>query len=243
MHRALYHAVVRRRVIDDNGNPVGKANDNPILDTRQYEVEFLDGTTEILTANTIADNLLSQVDDEGHKQLLLSKIIDHQKYEDAISQEDGTFTTFSGQKRKRTTTKGWELCVEWKDGSHTLVPLKDLKNSNPVELAQYASNNNLQDEPAFAWWVPYVLKKRQQILSKAKFNYWKRTHNYGIKVPKTVEEALKFDKENNNNLWRDAINEEMKKVKGSFELIDGDPSKLVGYQHITTHFIFDIKLG
>ena len=32
---------------------------------------------------------------------------------------------------------------------------------------------------------------------------------YGIKVPKNVTQALKFDKENGNTLWQDAINKEM----------------------------------
>jgi hypothetical protein len=31
--------------------------------------------------------------------------------------------------------------VEWKDGLATWVPLKDLKNSNPVEVAEYAAVN------------------------------------------------------------------------------------------------------
>ena len=35
----------------------------------------------------------------------------------------------------------------------------------------------------------------------------------------------------------------MKKMRYLFELIDGDPNSLVGYQKVSTHFIFDIKLG
>jgi hypothetical protein len=31
--------------------------------------------------------------------------------------------------------------------------LKDLKESNPVEVAEYAVANKIDDEPAFAWWV------------------------------------------------------------------------------------------
>jgi hypothetical protein len=42
-------------------------------------------------------------------------------------------------------TIGWELLVMWKDQSMSWVPLKDLKVSNPVELAEYA----VADEPAF----------------------------------------------------------------------------------------------
>ena len=32
---------------------------------------------EVLTANIISENLLAQVDEEGHRQILLDEIIDH----------------------------------------------------------------------------------------------------------------------------------------------------------------------
>ena len=51
----LHHARVKRRAVDEDGKPVGRSSNNPILDTRQYEVEFLDGSTETLSANTIAE--------------------------------------------------------------------------------------------------------------------------------------------------------------------------------------------
>ena len=44
-------------------------------------------------------------------------------------------------------------------------------------------------EPAFAWWVPHTLKKRNRIIVKVKSTYWMRTHKFGIRIPKTVEEA------------------------------------------------------
>ena len=50
--------------------------------------------------------------------------------------------------------------VEWKDGSTNWLPLKDLKESNPVELAEYAVANKLVEEPAFAWWDRPVLRRR-----------------------------------------------------------------------------------
>lgn len=240
----LERATVKRRAIDVDGKPIGVAHKNPFLDTRQYEVEYLDGTIEIVPANLIAENLLAQVDEEGHRQLLLDEIIDHRKTKDAIDIKDGfIINETTGHKRKKMTTKGWEICVQWKDGSSTWVELKDLKNSYPVELAQYAINNKLVDEPAFAWWVPYTMKKAKLIISKIKSKYWERTHKYGIRVPKSVDEALEIDKQEGNNYWRDAINEEMKKIKEAFKLYKGDPSTLVGYQEITTHIIFDIKLA
>ena len=49
---------------------------------------YLDGTTEVMTANIIANNILSQVDDEGHCHMMLDKIIDHQCDGTQISLEE-----------------------------------------------------------------------------------------------------------------------------------------------------------
>ena len=241
----LMHAIVKKRKIDENGKSIGAANNNPILDTRLYEVEFIDGTIEAITANTIAENLLAQVDAEGHRQLMIDEIIDHRSDANAIQKKDGySINKKYNTKRKKLTTRGWELCVIWKDGSTNWVSLKDLKDSYPIELAQYSINNKIDDEPAFAWWVPYVKKKKEIIISKIKSKYWQRTHKYGIKMPKSAKEAYALDKENGDTLWSDGIEEEKKKVMISFKESDEqDPIKLRGYQEITTHWIFDIKLG
>jgi hypothetical protein len=73
----LIHAKVQRRVTDEEGIAVGTSHSNPLLDSRRYEVEFADGHIDELTANIIAENLLSQVDEEGRRQMMLSGIIDH----------------------------------------------------------------------------------------------------------------------------------------------------------------------
>jgi hypothetical protein len=51
-------------------------------------------------------------------------------------------------------------------------------------------SNKIDDEPAFAWWVPFTLKKQESIISAVNKCYWKRTHKFGICLPHTVEEAL-----------------------------------------------------
>jgi hypothetical protein len=43
-------------------------------------------------------------------------------------------------------------------GSISWENLKDLKASNPVEVAEYAVANRLVEEPAFKWWVPHILQ-------------------------------------------------------------------------------------
>jgi hypothetical protein len=73
--------------------------------------------------------------------------------------------------------------------------------------------NKIAEEPAFKWWVSFCLQKRNRIINKAKSKYWRTTHKYGIKVPKTAEEALRLDKINGNDYWERAIKKEMSKVR------------------------------
>ena len=129
----LVYAKVKGRVLDSEGDPIGKESLNPITDTRLYEVEFADGTREPEPANVIAENLLSQVDQEGHRQLLLDEIVSHRRLEDTILKSEGTFISSSDATRKKQTTRGWELCVQWKDGSTNWISLKDIKNSFPID--------------------------------------------------------------------------------------------------------------
>ena len=48
------------------------------------------------------------------------------------------------------------------------MPLKDLKDTNPIELAEYAVANKIAEEPAFSWWVSFCLNKRNRIINKVK---------------------------------------------------------------------------
>jgi hypothetical protein len=66
---------VRKRNRDDS--PIGRANDNPILDTRSYIVDFDDGDQTKLTANMIAESLYLQCDPNGNQYFLLEEIVDH----------------------------------------------------------------------------------------------------------------------------------------------------------------------
>ena len=60
---SLMHVIVKQRKSADDGNPTGTESTTPLVDTRAYEIDFIDGTTETLTANIIAENLLAQVDE------------------------------------------------------------------------------------------------------------------------------------------------------------------------------------
>ncbi len=90
-----------------------------------------------------------------------------------------------------------------------------------------------------------MLKKRDRIISlvrKRTTHYLKRTHKFGIEVPKTVKEALALDRKNGNTLWVDAISKEMKEVRIAFNILPDSHSAPIGYQKIPCHMIFDIKM-
>ena len=80
-----------------------------------------------------------------------------------------------------------------------------MKDSFPVQLTEYSVRARISQEPTFAWWVSFVLKKRNLIIAKVKSKYWVRTHKFGIRVPKSVAEAKRLDKSNGDTLWWDAI--------------------------------------
>jgi predicted GNAT superfamily acetyltransferase len=55
-------------------------------------------------ANVIAENLYSQVDNEGHHQVMIEDIVDHKKDSSAVFKEDGSFVK-TGKTHKKLTTK------------------------------------------------------------------------------------------------------------------------------------------
>ena len=148
---SFVYGTVKRRKRDSDGELIGKSHENPMLDSSMYEVEFDSGETEAYHANIIAESIYSKLDDDGYTTLALKEITDHRADETAIKLDDAYIVNKkTGKKRLKQTTRGWELCVTWNDGSTAWVPLKDLKEANPVEVAEYAVNMKLVSEPAFA---------------------------------------------------------------------------------------------
>ncbi|KAL7537428.1 hypothetical protein ACHAWF_005758, partial [Thalassiosira exigua] len=238
--------MVTRRMTDKNGRPIGKAHSNPMLDTRVYEVQLEDGTHDHLMANKIAENLYAQVDDEGREIQRFAGIIDHRKDSTVLTEENDFIKVQGGGSKCIKTTKGWEMLVELKDGTSSWLPLRDVKEASSVELAEYALAMGLDKEPTYTWWVDYMLQKR-----KAKSEFWRISHKYGIRVPKTPEEALRIDKDTRTEFWEKTMIKEMTKAKVSYELVDGCTPEEVrsdkvpalrGHQEISCHIIFDVKI-
>ena len=75
---------VTKRACDSDVNPLGTAHENPILDTRQYIVEFNDGDEAELSANVIANNMYAQCDPEGNQYVLLDSLINFRRSTTAL---------------------------------------------------------------------------------------------------------------------------------------------------------------
>jgi hypothetical protein len=234
---------VKQRALGPDGTTVGTYDENPYLNSIVYEVEFPDGQVKEYAANLIAENMLSQVDHEGYSTTLMAGIVDYQKDEaTAVPKSEKWVVTKRGNRRLRRSTAGWKLLVQWKDGSETWVPLKDMKESHPVETAEFAKARGIDDEVAFAYWVPYTLRKRDVIIAAVKARARKVSHKYGIELPTSVEHAYELDKKNGNTFWRDAIKKEMHNVGIAFEILEDGENIPVGWKKASGHLVFDIKM-
>jgi hypothetical protein len=109
--------------------------------------------------------MFAQVDSEGRQYQILDEIIDHRKDNTAVPISEGMIQGPNGEMKPKITTQGHEFLCSFKDGSMDWVKLKDLKESNGIEIAKFIVANCLVEEPAFKWWVPKVLQNNRNLLT------------------------------------------------------------------------------
>ncbi len=95
--------------------------------------------------------MLSQVDPDDSYTNVVLYVLDHRRDGTAVTMSDKYMKTRKGQKKLRQTTTGWSFHVKWKDRLKFWVSLKDLKETNPVDVAEYLMARGISKEPAFAW--------------------------------------------------------------------------------------------
>ena len=89
-----------------DGEAVECANANPLFDTREYNFDFTDVSVDKYTSNIIAENMFTQVDDEGNQYLLINEITNHRKDNAAITISDGMTRGHNGNELPKITTRG-----------------------------------------------------------------------------------------------------------------------------------------
>ena len=152
-------------------------------------------------------------------------------------------TTLSSAKRRLKSTHVWKLKVLWTDGSKAWVPLSSLRESNPVEVAEYAKSLDIIDNPSFVWWPPCVLKKRDYIISKVNVRVKKVNHKYRLEVPKDYEDAARIDNTNKNTYWQDTTKKEMETILIAFLIQEKSSVKTKALWTLSGgHLVFDVKM-
>ena len=89
------------RTKDGNGDLAGSCDPNPFLNALTY-----DGEIKEHSANVIAENMYSQVDENGCNAQMFDSIVDYRKDSNAVDKSDMHLRTKSGQQRLRHTTSG-----------------------------------------------------------------------------------------------------------------------------------------
>ena len=81
---------------DHDDNPIGRANAQPLLDTRRYEVEFGDGEITKLTENLIVESMYAQVDSELSDTFMMDCMVDYRRNEHALTIQDQNIVVKGG---------------------------------------------------------------------------------------------------------------------------------------------------
>ena len=76
-NRLKYSCLGKERKLLLSVNIPINLDNNPILETCIYKVEYMDGHKALLAAKTISENIFAQIDNEGCCFVLLDSIIDH----------------------------------------------------------------------------------------------------------------------------------------------------------------------
>ena len=91
-----------------------------------------------------------------------------------------------------------------------------MRHDDPATLAKYVKENDLLNEPGWKRPKKYVksaqrmnrnLKQARRFATRTKIKY-----KIDVKVTRNDNEAQKFDRDNNNTLWEDAIQKELDQV-------------------------------
>ena len=109
--------------------------------------------------------------------------------------------------------------------------LSNLKESHPLQVDKYAIAQGIQHESSFIGWVYHVLKKKDRIISMEKqLSAWyqKRTHKFGFKLHKMVQQAYTIDEMSRSTLWQDTMQKEMEIVNLAFQIMPKGEKPLNG---------------
>jgi hypothetical protein len=136
--------------------------------------------------------------------------------------------------------------VLWSNGEETWVRVDALLVDEPIILTEYARKNRLQSQPHWKWTIDYANLEEEALAIAQVFKVSSRMdkqYKFGIEVPRSVKDAVRLDKINNNKLWQEAIEKELNQINEykTFRVLEEGETLPNEYKRLPYHIVFDVK--
>ena len=134
--------------------------------------------------------------------------------------------------------------VRWDTGEVTWDSAASLQKDDPVILAKYAHDANLTEERGWKWTKRYTKNPKNFIrlakVFKAQTKNFGPKYKFGIRVPRTVKEALEIDHAEGNTMWKEAIDKEVGQLLDfdTFEALQKGEEPPAGWTRVPLHMCF-----
>ena len=224
--------VFRARIVD----LVDKHDHN--LENNPERLKFLckmdqDGREELLTYNQILDHL--NRDSENPVVWKYKRIVSHQG---PLKPNDKDY-------------KGsiYNVMLEWEGGEVTAEPLNVIAKDDPVTCAIYAKENNLLNVEGWKRFksIARRQKKFERMVKQAYLRSFRSApkYKYGHEVPQNYKHAMRLDKLNGNNKWKEATDLELKQIDDYTTFKDLGHKSVAkvprDHKRIAVHIVYDVK--
>ncbi len=225
------------------GNIIGQAHDNPILDSHIYDIEISDSEVTTLMANAIAKAMYAKCDLDGNNYILLDELIDVKWTDDALTLDQQQITV-NGTTHQRKSTKVGSCAA---DGKTAPSPGKICQISKSPILSSSLSLQSEWECCRTQFQLASVLcpqEERRYHLARETLQHQVPEEDTQVWPPlsKLVDDALAIDRHSGSTLWVDAIVKEMENIRVAFNALEDDRNVPHGVQFVECHIIFDIKM-
>ena len=135
--------------------------------------------------------------------------------------------------------------MQFYGGDKNWFCMNDMRLHDPFKVYEYGKKMELLDHSTYDWVRAFrpAEESYQPLLKVFKTSINKEPqYKFGVRIPRSVKEALEFDKQNGNNYWAEALKTEIGQINSyeTFQLIE-EGVKLLDYQRFPNHFVFDVK--
>ena len=192
---------------------------------KEFGLELGNGRRETISHAHLMDKWISMKEEENDIWSF-EKIVGHRKMKRSPAQVE----------------------VLWSNGERTWENVGLIREDDPITLARYAQQKNLLDQEGWRWAKAYAQNPQKMIrmvtnvmVTKTKKRAPK--YKFGVSVPKSVRQAMEYDRASGGTLWSEAIQKEMKQLKdfNTFEVLEEGERPPGGYTFVPLHWVFDVK--